>query len=270
MISSSVINKLANMTITHNLGVPDSGALDTDHLEQQLAQARALGVKARPVIVGPLTCLWRGTAGDDSKRLDLLPQLLAVYAELLARLRAQDVEWVQVDEPALATELDANWHAACVTAYEALAGSGVKLLLTICCGPLKNNLALACGLPVDGLHLDAINARGEIEPAIEALGPDKVLSLGVIDGGSVWKTDLHATLAWLEPVQRRIGERLWIAPSCPLLHLAPDLADAEALALAQQKLDELRILARALDEGRSRVQFELVANAAAIDGRVAA
>lgn len=244
--------------------------LDTSRLAQQLAQARGEGVKARPVIVGPLTYLWLGTTRDGSERLDLLPQLLTVYTELLAWLRTQDIEWVQVDEPALVTELDAAWRAACATAYDALAGSGVKLLLTACFGPLKNNLALACSLPVDGLHLDAINARSEIDPAIEALGPDKVLSLGVIDGCSVWKTDLHATLAWLEPVQRRIGARLWIAPSCSLRYLPPDLAGADADALVSQKLGELRILARALDEGRSRVQFELVANAAAVDRRVAA
>jgi 5-methyltetrahydropteroyltriglutamate--homocysteine methyltransferase len=139
---------------------------------------------------------------------------------------------------------------------------------------------------VDGLHLDAVNARDEIDPALDALGADKVLSLGVIDGSDIWKTDLHATLAWLEPVQRRIGSRLWIAPSCSLQHVPLDLEsamhaamDADDLpdpalrpwfAFALHKLEELRILAHALEHGRSQVQFELVANAAAVDRRHAA
>lgn len=249
--------------------------LDTARLQEQLAQARALGVKAKPVIIGPLTYLWLGKARDGSERLDLLPHLLPVYAELLAFFLDQGVEWVQVDEPLLVTELDARWRAAYEHAYAALAASGVKLLLATYFGALKDNLPLACALPVDGLHLDAINARFEIAPAVAALGPDKVLSLGVIDGRNVWKTDLHATLEWLEPVQRRIGPRLWIAPSCSLLHVPVDLASEETLdpeirswlAFALQKLEELRILARALDNGRSQVQAELVENAAAVDRR---
>jgi len=250
-------------------------ALDTTRLEQQLAQARALGVKAKPVIIGPLTYLWLGKTKDGSERLDLLPQLLPLYAELLAWFVTQGIEWVQIDEPALVTELDAAWRAAYVAAYDALQGSGIKLLLATYFGRLQENLALACSLPIDGLHLDAINARSEIALAIDALGEHKVLSLGVIDGRNVWKTDLHATLEWLEPVQRRIGNRLWIAPSCSLLHVPVDLTSESALdpeirswlAFALQKLDELRILARALDHGRSQVQPELVENAAAVDRR---
>ena len=135
-----------------------------------------------------------------------------------------------------------------------------KLLLTAGSAPVRTNLASACSLPVDGLHLDAlaahdaIDAIDAIDAAIAVLGPGQVLSLGVIDGCSAGKTDLHATLAWLEPLQRRLGERLWIAPACP--------PPAE---LAGHKLAELRILAQALDCGRSQVQLELVQNAAFID-----
>ncbi|WP_306393131.1 5-methyltetrahydropteroyltriglutamate--homocysteine S-methyltransferase [Telluria beijingensis] len=249
--------------------------LDTARLDEQLAQARTLGVKAKPVIVGPLTYLWLGKAKDGSDRLDLLPRLLPVYAELLAWFVTQGIEWVQVDEPALVTELDARWQAAFASAYDLLQHSGAKLLLATYFGRLEDNLPLACALPVDGLHLDATRARDEIAPVIAALGHDKILSLGVIDGRNIWKTDLHATLEWLEPIQRQLQQRLWIAPSCSLLHVPVDLQNEQALdpeirswlAFAVQKLEELRILAHALDHGRSQVQLELVENAAAIDRR---
>jgi 5-methyltetrahydropteroyltriglutamate--homocysteine methyltransferase len=102
-----------------------------------------------------------------------------------------------------------------------------------------------------------------------------VLSLGVINGRNIWKTDLNAALDWLEPLARQLGERLWIAPSCSLLHVPVDLAseqklDAEIrswLAFALQKLDELQVLATALNAGRDAVAAELAANAAAIDAR---
>ncbi|MFM0738818.1 5-methyltetrahydropteroyltriglutamate--homocysteine S-methyltransferase [Paraburkholderia xenovorans] len=249
--------------------------LDPSRLLEQLAEAKAQGVKAKPVIVGPLTYLALGKAKDNSDKLALLPRLLPVYAALLATLAAQGVEWVQIDEPILVTELSAEWQQAYETAYNALATSKVKLLLATYFGQLLDNLPLACKLPVQGLHLDAVNARAEVEAVIAQLPQDRVLSLGVINGRNIWKTDLASVLDWLEPVARKLGERLWIAPSCSLLHVPVDLdseqkLDAEVrswLAFALQKIDELKVLATALNSGRDAVKAELAANSAAIAAR---
>jgi 5-methyltetrahydropteroyltriglutamate--homocysteine methyltransferase len=250
-------------------------SLDAARLLGQVDEARALGLPAKPVIIGPVTYLWLAKAGDGAERLDLLPRLLPVYAELLARLAEHGAEWVQIDEPALVTELDAVWQQAFVTAYDALAGSKAKLLLATYFGRLDENLALACRLQVAGLHIDAIRGRADVERAVKDWPADRVLSLGVINGRNIWKTDLHATLEWLEPVHNMLGERLWIAPSCSLLHVPVDLEietamDPEVrawLAFALQKLDELRILGAALNKGRVPVQEALVANAAAVERR---
>src|SRR5580698_1045834 len=249
--------------------------LDPSRLLEQLAEAKAQGVKAKPVVVGPVTYLALGKAKNDGDKLALLPRLLPVYAELLATLAAQGVEWVQIDEPILVTELSAEWQQAYVTAYDALANSKVKLLLATYFGQLLGNLPLAVKLPVQGLHLDAINARAEVDAAIAQLPKDSVLSLGVINGRNIWKTDLSSVLDWLEPVAKQLGERLWIAPSCSLLHVPVDLdreqkLDAEVrswLAFALQKLGELKVLATALNNGRDAVKAELGANAAAIAAR---
>lgn len=249
--------------------------LDASRLLDQLAEARAQGVKAKPVIVGPVTYLALGKAKDGSDRLALLPRLLGAYSELLDRLADQGVEWVQVDEPILVTELDADWQHAFNTAYHQLKGARVKLLLATYFGPLKENGYLAANLPVAGLHIDAVNGREDVLPLVGMLPAHKVLSLGAINGRNIWKTDLNAVLDWLEPLHERLGERLWIAPSCSLLHVPVDLAqehrlDAELkswLAFALQKLDELRVLAGALNTGRSSVAAELAANRAAVDAR---
>lgn len=250
-------------------------SLDASRLLQQLEEAHRLGVQAKPVIIGPVTYLWLGKAKDGSDRLSLLPRLLPVYAALLDLLAAQGVEWVQIDEPVLVTELDAAWQQALVTAYETLKSRQVKLLLATYFGQLQQNLDLACRLPVAGLHIDAISAREEVEKTIRQLPADRVLSLGVINGRNIWKTDLHATLEWLEPIHRILQSRLWIAPSCSLLHVPVDLdseqkLDSEIrswLAFALQKLDELHILAKALNHGRVCVQEALVANNAALEKR---
>ncbi|MBF4991353.1 5-methyltetrahydropteroyltriglutamate--homocysteine S-methyltransferase [Methylophilus sp. QUAN] len=249
--------------------------LDATRLLAQLAEAKTQQVKAKPVIIGPVTYLAIGKSKDDSDRLALLPQLLQVYTELLETLVAQGVEWVQIDEPILVTELTAEWQHAFNLAYHQLKSSRAKLLLATYFGPLADNQYLAANLPVAGLHVDAINARSEVVPLISMLPAHKVLSIGVINGRNIWKTDLNATLDWLEPIAERLGDRLWLAPSCSLLHVPVDLdsevkLEAEVkswLAFAKQKLEELQVLATALTHGRAAVKVALAVNQVAIDAR---
>ncbi len=249
--------------------------LDATRLLEQLAEARAQNVKAKPVIIGPVTYLALGKAKDDSDRLALLPRLVPAYCELLDALAAQGVEWVQVDEPILVTELDADWQHAFRTAYHDLKSAKVKLLLATYFGQLLENQHLAANLPVAGLHLDAINGRDDVLNVLNMLPPHKVLSLGVINGRNIWKTDLNAVLDWIEPLAERLGDRLWIAPSCSLLHVPVDLASEKGLdvqvkswlAFALQKLDELQVLAGALRNGRDSVKDALEANRNAIEAR---
>ena len=249
--------------------------LDASRLVDQLAEARTTGVTAKPVIIGPITYLALGKAKDGSDKLALLPRLLPVYASLLSVLAEQGVEWVQVDEPILVTELDTVWQQAFMDAYQTLNRGAVKLLLATYFGQLRENLPLVGLLPVQGVHIDAINARDEVPQLIAAGPPERVISLGVVNGRNIWKTDLHATLDWLEPLSVQLGDRLWLAPTCSLLHVPIDLAieqkiDAEVrswLAFAIQKLEEVQLLATALDHGRAAVAKELAANRSALISR---
>ena len=249
--------------------------LDASRLLVQLAEAKQQGVKAKPVIVGPVTYLALGKAKDGTDKLALLPALLAVYSQLLDTLAAQGVEWVQIDEPILVTELDADWQHAFNLAYHQLKACRVKLLVASYFGQLQENLYLAANLPVAGLHIDAVNGHDDIRPLLNLLPSHKVLSLGVINGRNIWKTDLNAVLDWLEPLAERLGERLWIAPSCSLLHVPVDLdseqkLDAEIkswLSFALQKLEELQVLAQALRGGRDSVRQALDDNRAALAAR---
>ncbi|MDF3035227.1 MAG: 5-methyltetrahydropteroyltriglutamate--homocysteine methyltransferase [Paucimonas sp.] len=249
--------------------------LDSSRLLEQLAEAKAHGLKAKPVIIGPVTYLALGKSKDGSDKLALLPRLLAAYTQLLDSLAAEEVEWVQIDEPILVTELDGAWQNAFNSAYGQLKNCRVKLLLATYFGQLLENRSLAAHLPVAGLHVDAINGRDDIFPLLELLPSNKVLSLGVINGRNIWKTDLHATLEWLEPIHRVLQNRLWVAPSCSLIHVPVDL-DSERdldpeirswLAFALQKLDELQLLAKALNNGRVPVQAELISNHVAVERR---
>jgi 5-methyltetrahydropteroyltriglutamate--homocysteine methyltransferase len=261
--------------IVPELDASTTFTLDASRLLAHLAEARAQGVKAKPVIIGPVTYLALAKATDGSSKLALLPAILGAYAQLLHTLAEHGAEWVQIDEPILVTELDADWQHAFNLAYHELKACRIKLLVATYFGALRDNLYLAANLPVAGLHLDAINGHDDIRPLLNLLPTYKVVSLGVINGRNVWKTDLAALLDWLEPLAERLGDRLWLAPSCSLLHVPVDLRsetqlDADVaswLAFAVQKLDELQVVARALREGRAAVADELAANRAALASR---
>lgn len=249
--------------------------LDPSRLLSEIDEARCAGSAPKPVLIGPLTYLWLGKTKDGSDKRALLPRLLRVYVQLLTLLGAQGVTWVQIDEPVLVTELDEGWRRAFETAYARLAETPVKLLLATYFGELHENRDLVARLPVAGIHVDAVNGRNDVEPLVAALPSDRVLSLGVVNGRNIWKTDLNAVLDWLEPVHRRLGDRLWLAPSCSLLHVPVDLEnetrlDPEVkswLAFAVQKLEEIRVLATALEQGRTAVRKPLDANRKAVEAR---
>jgi len=253
-----------------------------DYLFDQVKEAQAQGYQAKPVIPGPLTWLWLGK-GDafaggaaDAAKLQLLDALLPVYAEVLARLARLGVQWVQVDEPILALDLPPAWRDAFRAAYARLAEAPVKLLVATYFGGLQDNLATALALPVAGLHVDLARAPGQLAGVAAALRPGQVLSAGIIDGRNIWRTDLDAALAALAPARKQLGERLWLAPSCSLLHVPVDLEsetdlDAELkswLSFAAQKLDELNLLGRALDNAdEPAARDALAAQRAALQAR---
>lgn len=249
--------------------------LHASNLIAQIEQAKLQHKNIKPVILGPVSYLWLGKTKDNSDKLHLLDDLVAIYEQLLIKFAEHGVEWVQIDEPILVTELDSSWLQAFKHAYFLLNKAPVKLLLTSYFGELKENLHLACELPVAGLHIDAINGYDEIKQVVDWLPAHKILSLGVINGRNIWKTDLNATLDWLEPLQARLKDRLWLAPSCSLLHVPVDLSSEDALdpeikswlAFAVQKLAELNIIATALNSGREQVAVQLRDNAFAIKSR---
>ncbi len=250
--------------------------LASNKLFDEVAEAKALGYRVKPVIVGPLTYLWLGkTKGSAFDKLSLLERLLPAYTELLARLKTAGVEWVQIDEPILVLDLPQEWKDAFESAYHRIQGAGLKLLMATYFAALEDNTALACRLPVDGLHIDVVRAPQQLAAVLDQFPPYKVLSLGVVDGRNVWRTDLEKSLTLLETVKTRLGERLWIAPSCSLLHSPIDLSleselDDEFkswLAFATQKVAEVVTLKRGLDEGRASIGKELAESRAAVESR---
>jgi 5-methyltetrahydropteroyltriglutamate--homocysteine methyltransferase len=241
-------------------------------------EAKKIGLTTRPVLPGPVTWLSLGKAKEpDLDPLDLLEDVLSVYAELLGKLKDAGAEWVQIDEPVLVLDLSDKQKEAFRTAMKALSVSGPKIMLATYFGKLGDNLSLATSLPVDGLHVDLVRAPEQLDDVIARIA-DRHLSLGLVDGRNVWRSDLDTCLEQAERAVKAIGaDRVEIAPSCSLLHVPVDLDQEKTLddelkswlAFARQKLGEVAGLAKALNEGGEAVAAEFVASANANRARKA-
>ncbi len=230
-------------------------------LFDEFAEALALGIHAKPVLVGPVTYLSLGKVQDpqnpDFDPFTLLDGLVTVYEEILARLAAQGADWIQLDEPILALDLNDRQRDAFLECYPRLARAAgpAKLLVASYFGELRDNLPLFLSLPVAALHLDGVRGRDEIDSVLGWFPANKILSLGIVDGRNIWKNEFADSLMVIEKARDAVGkERLWIAPSCSLIHspvtlenetrLNPEIKDW--LAFADQKLAEVASLSQIL------------------------
>lgn len=227
--------------------------IDTSALIAQVQEVKRTGHKFKPVIIGPVTYLYLSTSTLKNK-LSFLPKLLKAYQVILDELEEQGCEWIQIDEPILSLELDQYWQQAIIDAYEYLKKGGSKWLLATYFGRIDHLTNIVSDLNIDGIHIDTTAEHRDLASLIYGLPEHWVISLGVIDGRNIWKTDLVSTYQTILPLYKVLGDRLWLAPSCSLLHSPIDLnletkldADVKSwLAFAVQKCHELRLLSCAL------------------------
>lgn len=230
-------------------------------------EAKALGIQTRPVLVGPLTFLLQGKTHDEGfNQLELLPSLLPVYEEIIAKLADLGAQWVQIDEPSLVLDLEADALAAYKTAFETLGAAasskGVKLQLTTYFGALNENLDTAINLNIDALHVDLVRAPEQLDDVLAKAPENLIVSLGVVEGRNIWKNNFAESLKTIKKAVDALGsDRVIIAPSCSLLHSPVDLdsettLDAEVkswLSFAKQKVKEIATLTKAINEGEDSV-----------------
>ena len=248
------------------------------NLIAQIKEAKAQGHDIKPTLVGPITLTYLGKKKEDfGCRIEkiLLPKLLPAYAQLLRELAAEGVDWIQIDEPILATDVAQVWLDAFAPVYKELANTGVRIILGTYFAGVAEHVKLLGSLPVHGVHIDCVRAPEQLAVFAEQFPTNKVLSVGLIDGRNVWKANLTQIIDTLEPVKAKFQNNLWIAPSCSLLHSPQDLAVEEKLngeikswmAFAAQKLVELGVVKRALEHGKDSVAAELKASDAAAADR---
>ncbi|NOJ44897.1 5-methyltetrahydropteroyltriglutamate--homocysteine S-methyltransferase [Bradyrhizobium archetypum] len=228
---------------------------------EEYEEAKSQGYQTRPVLVGPVTFLKLGKSADPAfDPLLLLDRLLPVYVDVLRELTLRGAEWVQLDEPCLVLDLDDATRDGLRRTYTHLAEKvpDLKIMLATYFGTIGDNLETALTLPVAGLHIDLVRAPEQLSAIVADARRDLVISLGIVDGRNVWRSNLPAVLDRLELAIAKLGkDRVQIAPSCSLLHVPIDLEletdldpDVKSwLAFSVQKIGELATLGRVLAKG---------------------
>jgi 5-methyltetrahydropteroyltriglutamate--homocysteine methyltransferase len=244
-------------------------------------EARQLGIKTKPVLIGPVSYLLLGKEKEKGfDRIDLIQNLLPVYLEVLKRLEKLDVEWVQFDEPFLALDLGEKEREAFTFAYTQIRKEfpKLKILLATYFEGIGDHNALAASLPVCALHLDLVRKPDQLPRLLSLIPEHMSVSLGLVDGRNIWINDLQASLTVVKQVTERLGSsRVLIAPSCSLLHVPCDLdleTDEQVLlpeikkwmAFAKQKLREVALIKNLMEVG-TEGSPEFLANQEAIESR---
>jgi len=227
-------------------------------------EAKQLGITTKPVLIGPVSYLLLGKEKEAGfEKIDLIKNLLPVYLDILTRLDSLGVEYIQFDEPFLTLDLSEKEKEAYNYTYKQIRKSfpKLKIILATYFEGLGNNLALTTSLPIDVLHVDLVRAPKQLDEIISTLNEKTILSVGIVDGRNIWKNDFENSLEIINSAVDKLGkERVWVAPSCSLIHSPVDLDNEtneqnlsaeikQWLAFAKQKVAEVVTLKKLATNG---------------------
>jgi len=253
--------------------------LSTTKVVDEFIEARNTGVLTRPVLLGPVTYLLLSKTRDPKlDPLSMLESILPVYESVLKQLAAEGAEWIQVDEPMLGMDLDDRQRSSFGLAFARLASAApsLKLLAAVYFGDLRENLRTALALQVAAIHIDLVRGPEQLDEVMAKLPPNMMLSIGLVDGRNIWKTDLTtATALATKAVFTLSNTRVMIGPSCSLLHCPVDLnleteLDDEMrswMAFAKQKVREIAVIAAVAGTRGVGAEALLAENAIAMESR---
>ena len=249
---------------------------------REFSEAKEAGIVTRPVILGPVSFLALGKAdrGQNVEPIALLDNLLPVYVELLQKLKAAGAETVQIDEPVLVFDLPSAVKNAFKPAYEQLSGSNSslpKLVLATYFGDIIHNLDVLPHIKnLYGLHIDLVRSPGQLDSVLSKLGPQQFVSLGVVDGRNIWKTNFKNAMDVIEKAASKVGkDRIIVSTSSSLLHVPHTLASEKNIpedvrdwfSFAVEKASEVAALAKAATSGPESVAEQFSSNEKAMQSR---
>jgi len=242
--------------------VPELSAEQTFKLSsnkpfEEYEEAKQAGFDTKPIILGPLTFLLLAKGIDGFNTINLLDKILPIYKQIVEKFSQLGAEWIQIDEPILVKDLDSNVVSKIKDTLNQIKGAAgnCKILLATYFEDLNEDVKnQVFESNVDVVHLDLVRGSKNKEYVKNS---NKKLSLGLVDGRNVWKTNLQEKINFIKD---NISNDVIIASSCPLLHSPYDLELEQKvpveikrwLSFAKQKLLELNVIKGFINEGSHR------------------
>ncbi|MDR7077375.1 5-methyltetrahydropteroyltriglutamate--homocysteine methyltransferase [Neobacillus niacini] len=235
-----------------------------------------LNIDGKPVILGPVTFVKLSKGFRESNFTSVVNQFVPLYSEILQELENEGVEWVQMDEPILATTITKEELNLVVDVYQKLneAAPKLKVILQTYFDSI-DDYETVISLPVKGIGLDFVHDQGQNLAALKKFGfpKDKVLAAGVIDGRNIWRADLNEKSSLLAEIEEVVSRaRLIVQGSSSLLHVPVTVRSEEtmnevlknALSFADEKLAEIVLLTKGVWDGKETIQEEIAVSSKAI------
>ena len=236
-----------------------------------------LGIETKPVLIGPYTFISLSKGYDRKDLPAIILSLLPLYTQILQELDQEGVQWIQIDEPSLVSSLSLDEMKTVTYLYEKLneAAPNLNIMLQTYFDAVEHYQEVI-DLPVQGIGLDFVHDKGKNLNNLQALGfpADKLLGAGVIDGKNIWLSDLTKKIELIESIKKHVSEdQIWLQPSCSLLHVpvtvrnetALESGVKEALAFADEKLEEITLLVKGNNQGKQAIAEKVTANKAALE-----
>ncbi|CAL4317850.1 5-methyltetrahydropteroyltriglutamate--homocysteine methyltransferase [Buchnera aphidicola (Chaitophorus sp. 3695)] len=223
-------------------------------LLKEIDEALLIGKNIKPVILGPMSYLWLGKTYEvNFNRFDLLDKILHVYKIIFSCLKKKGIQWVQIDEPILSLDLSPVWKKNFILSYNYLK-CNINILLTTYFGNISHNLDIIKEIPIKGIHLDLVSGNYNLSELKTNFSQDIVLSLGIVNGKNIWKTDLLKYYFLIKKILK-YRDNIWIGSSCSLMHVPVDINQEKKMktelkvlfSFAVQKCYELYLLSNALN-----------------------
>ncbi|WP_343189968.1 5-methyltetrahydropteroyltriglutamate--homocysteine S-methyltransferase [Buchnera aphidicola (Astegopteryx bambusae)] len=209
----------------------------------------------KPILLGPISYLWLGKRDNNTvfDKLELLDKILPIYKNILSEFNKRNIKWVQIDEPILVLDISKKWLESFIYAYNYLNNKNLKILLTTYFGSISHNIDIIKNIPIDGIHIDCVSEKNNLQNLIKMLSKDICISLGVINGRNIWKADLqkiYNEICFIKNFKRNF----FISTSCSLMHVPIDISVETKIkksvlkkfSFAIQKCKELYLLKKCL------------------------
>ncbi len=243
-------------------------------------EAQALGITTKPVLVGPFTFLKLAKVESGRKQAyEYAQAITGVYQDILTQFNLLGTQWLQLDEPALVSDLTPDESALFETIYRKLLPhkQNLHILLQTYFGDIRDFYQQVMTLEFDGIGLDFVEGKRNIDLITSNGFPGgKLLFAGLINGKNIWRNDYRATLEILDQLAGQVDpNQIVLNTSCSLLHLPYSVKlekrlmpeYGKYLAFAEEKLEELQEVAQIWNCGDCQTDPKFIANSALIEAK---